>query len=159
MSEKRAQPARTIPPGMTRDCVDPWYFVDIRTNGDVAPCCYRGPAVGNTNAQSLTEIFNGPQIREVRRSLLAGELDELCGRCNIRAVATPGELQQKVGDLIERFKTPQDFDGALYLEANPDVARAGLDAAEHYVKYGKSEGRRLRLGSLLSDAEAGEDRR
>ncbi|GAC1657546.1 MAG: hypothetical protein NVS9B12_09680 [Vulcanimicrobiaceae bacterium] len=129
---------------MTRDCVDPWYFVDIRTNGDVAPCCYRGPAVGNVKVQSLAEIFNGEPVREVRRSLLEGDLDELCGRCNIRAVTRPEHLQKKVADLIERFKIPDDFDAELYLEANPDVAQAGIDAGVHYVRYGKNEGRRLR---------------
>ena len=144
MEQNRAQPPRTIPPGMTRDCVDPWYFVDIRTNGDVAPCCYRGPAVGNINTQTLPEIFNSDGIREVRRGLLSGDLDELCGRCNIRAVTDPQALQQRVSDLIERFKLPADFDPQQYLAANSDVADAGLDPAAHYVRYGKNEGRLLR---------------
>ncbi len=39
---------------------------------------------------------------------------------------------------------PDDFDAELYLQANPDVARAGVDAAGHYRCYGASEGRRLR---------------
>jgi hypothetical protein len=39
---------------------------------------------------------------------------------------------------------PADFDADLYLQANPDVARAGVDAAGHYRCYGAREGRRLR---------------
>ncbi|MCA0912778.1 glycosyltransferase [Marinobacter nauticus] len=38
---------------------------------------------------------------------------------------------------------PQDpaFDSEWYLQAYPDVAQAGVDAWEHYVRHGKSEGR------------------
>ena len=39
---------------------------------------------------------------------------------------------------------PADFDPILYLLANPDVARAGMDAREHYLKYGHKENRSLR---------------
>jgi hypothetical protein len=39
---------------------------------------------------------------------------------------------------------PADFDADLYLQANPDVARAGADAAGHYRCHGAREGRRLR---------------
>ena len=37
-----------------------------------------------------------------------------------------------------------EFDGPLYLEANPDVKKAGWNAAEHYLKHGRKEKRRLR---------------
>lgn len=40
---------------------------------------------------------------------------------------------------------PIEFDPQLYLEANPDVAAAGVDPTQHYLQYGKAEGRRLRL--------------
>ncbi|MGA9422663.1 MAG: methyltransferase domain-containing protein [Rhodanobacteraceae bacterium] len=39
---------------------------------------------------------------------------------------------------------PHDFDAALYLAANPDVARSGMDAALHYLSYGRDENRKLR---------------
>lgn len=37
-----------------------------------------------------------------------------------------------------------DFDGALYLAANPDVAASGIGAMEHYWLHGRREGRKLR---------------
>ncbi|MGA8277475.1 MAG: hypothetical protein WB784_04695 [Rhodanobacteraceae bacterium] len=40
---------------------------------------------------------------------------------------------------------PADFDEARYLLANPDVARAGVDAVTHYLTFGRREGRRIRL--------------
>lgn len=40
---------------------------------------------------------------------------------------------------------PADFDPAQYLALNADVARTGLDAALHYTRFGRTEGRRYRL--------------
>ncbi|MEN9865678.1 MAG: hypothetical protein RL748_1268 [Pseudomonadota bacterium] len=41
---------------------------------------------------------------------------------------------------------PYHFDAAAYLAANPDVAAAGADALEHYLRHGHLERRRLRPG-------------
>jgi hypothetical protein len=40
---------------------------------------------------------------------------------------------------------PEEFDPARYLEANPDVAAAGLDPAWHFLNFGCAEGRQIRL--------------
>lgn len=40
-------------------------------------------------------------------------------------------------------KLPPDFDPKAYLAANPDVAAAEVDAVQHYLTYGRHEGRRL----------------
>jgi ectoine hydroxylase-related dioxygenase (phytanoyl-CoA dioxygenase family)/SAM-dependent methyltransferase len=39
---------------------------------------------------------------------------------------------------------PSDFDAQLYLLANPDVAKAGANPVEHYLAFGRKEGRKLR---------------
>jgi len=44
-----------------------------------------------------------------------------------------------VGAIIKKFI--YHFDAAWYLKQNPDVAMSGLDPYEHYVKFGKAEGR------------------
>jgi SAM-dependent methyltransferase len=38
-----------------------------------------------------------------------------------------------------------EFDSNQYLLANPDVAAAGMDAREHYLTFGRHEGRKARL--------------
>jgi hypothetical protein len=40
---------------------------------------------------------------------------------------------------------PARFNAESYLQANPDVASAGVDPVEHYRAFGRSEGRKLRL--------------
>jgi glycosyltransferase involved in cell wall biosynthesis len=36
---------------------------------------------------------------------------------------------------------PHDFDGDLYLQLHPDIQAAGVDPVEHYLLYGRAEGR------------------
>lgn len=50
---------------------------------------------------------------------------------------------------------PSDFDRDYYLQANPDVARAGLDPVKHYLHFGQREGRAYKLDSKLLHAELG----
>jgi hypothetical protein len=136
-SESAAQPKST------RDCVDPWTYVEVRVNGDVSPCCARGP-VGNLKEASLAEILWGEPIRRLRTELLTGNLDGTCDGCRARAPIAPEALQQKVRALRREVRLPADFDGDAYLRANPDVAEAGTAADTHFLSYGYLEGRSLR---------------
>ena len=53
-----------------------------------------------------------------------------------------------ISKIKRRMKTPEglpaDFDAEAYYRLNPDVAVARLDAVEHFLAHGKSEGRRYR---------------
>ncbi|MEQ1528582.1 MAG: glycosyltransferase family 2 protein [Methylococcales bacterium] len=41
----------------------------------------------------------------------------------------------------KKRETGKHFDAKWYLRRNPDVANSGMDPYEHYIKYGKREGR------------------
>lgn len=45
---------------------------------------------------------------------------------------------------VRPMKLPPDFDGPAYLRANPDVAKAKVDPATHWLEHGHREGRPLR---------------
>lgn len=47
---------------------------------------------------------------------------------------------------------PVDFDARTYLFLNPDVAAAGVDPAEHYLRFGVNEGRRYRYDLTKPDS-------
>ncbi|MEZ5967269.1 MAG: phytanoyl-CoA dioxygenase family protein [Planctomycetota bacterium] len=51
---------------------------------------------------------------------------------------TSGSLEEKLAR----------FDAALYLAANPDVKRSGVDPRQHYMQHGFREGRPLRPGQM-----------
>lgn len=41
---------------------------------------------------------------------------------------------------------PDDFDPAVYLHINQDVVNSGIDPSDHYLRFGRREGRRYKLG-------------
>jgi len=46
--------------------------------------------------------------------------------------------------LKDNLRLPRDFDDALYLELNPDLANAGIDLRKHFLLSGQLEKRRYR---------------
>ncbi|NLS00664.1 glycosyltransferase [Rhizobium sp. P38BS-XIX] len=52
----------------------------------------------------------------------------------------------KIRKSIRELMRSGEFDAKWYLANNPDVAAAGMDAALHYLKYGRNEGRLGRPG-------------
>lgn len=61
-------------------CAYPWQQMNIDLTGEVVPCCFwsgygnSGKPLGNTNEQSLEEIWNGEAYRELRRANASGDL-------------------------------------------------------------------------------------
>jgi hypothetical protein len=52
------------------------------------------------------------------------------------------------------LRVPRDFDDALYLQLNPDIAELGIDPRKHYLLWGQSEHRRYRRLDLAEAATA-----
>ena len=42
---------------------------------------------------------------------------------------------------LDNNQVPNDFNSQNYLRLNPDVLKAGIDPATHYIQFGRSEGR------------------
>jgi hypothetical protein len=42
------------------------------------------------------------------------------------------------------LRVPRDFDDALYLELNPDLAGLSMDPRKHYLLWGQNENRKYR---------------
>ncbi|MGZ4928763.1 MAG: radical SAM/SPASM domain-containing protein [Halobacteriota archaeon] len=52
-------------------CPIVWWMCEIHSNGNVVPCCYDydgSMVVGNIRKQQLSDIWNGPVFRELRRT-------------------------------------------------------------------------------------------
>jgi hypothetical protein len=60
------------------------------------------------------------------------------------------ELASANGERHSRFahhpELPAGFDAAFYLAAHPDLVAACADPYQHYVTYGRTEGRRYKAG-------------
>lgn len=61
-------------------CHVPWSGVlGIRENGDAIMCaCYLKLKVGNVHESSMQEIWNAPELVEIRETFRRGELPEPC---------------------------------------------------------------------------------
>jgi MoaA/NifB/PqqE/SkfB family radical SAM enzyme len=140
-----------IPAMSVRNCDFPWHWVLVTNDGDVLPCSHGSAPVGNLRQDSLAEIWNGPKIREVRASILRGEVHAVCRslECPFQREDIAFPKDKARFDVREHFA--RSFDEAWYLAAHPDVAEAvGLrelaSGLEHYVRHGRAEGRAYRLG-------------
>jgi MoaA/NifB/PqqE/SkfB family radical SAM enzyme len=84
-----------IPPGMTRDCLDPWSFLYLHATGAIRPCCMLEETYADVR-QGPEDVLNNEKFRALRKRLLTGELDDACANCRARPVTTTGQLQEKV---------------------------------------------------------------
>lgn len=109
-------------------CAYPWQQMIIDLTGEVVPCCYwsgyanSGKPLGNTNSQSIDEIWNGEAYTDLRARLAAEDFsgDHPCGNC-LAARAANG--------VFPRFTWPAPFtqeDGFCSLARLPEDFWAGV---------------------------------
>ena len=76
-----------LPVSEVKICPQPFFTMQINPDGKVVPCySFEYPIItGDTNVQSVVEIWNGKTIREFRRKMLDGteKASEICKDCNI----------------------------------------------------------------------------
>lgn len=117
----------------------------VTADGSVRPCCFASGQLGNLNESSIEDIWNGPGAIELRRFIKADKIHPMCAGApckfvqNMRAPYGAGEPSRQ-----------DEFDEDWYLGVNPDVAKAVQDGRlksgwDHYVQYGRAEGRRARI--------------
>ena len=61
-------------------CMHPFTGLATREDGAIKVCC-RSQPIGWIQQDTLENIWNGPQIQEVRRQVLCGERPEVCKPC------------------------------------------------------------------------------
>ena len=64
-------------------CMMPWEHMHMWPAGYTYPCCMSDPdlPIGNTQDQSLQEIWNGEQLRNIRLNMLQDKPSKECRRC------------------------------------------------------------------------------
>lgn len=86
-----------LPRGVTRDCHDPWTFLQVLGDGYVRPCCFSGLTLGRLgDGGGLDALRNGPRAMKLREGLLTGNLDEFCAACNLRKEISVAAYQKKM---------------------------------------------------------------
>jgi MoaA/NifB/PqqE/SkfB family radical SAM enzyme len=70
-------PPRTV-------CPQPFFTLMVYNNGDVQPCCCKGPLLlGNIHSKTMKEMFTGEEMREFWKMQLRGErgCNAVCAGC------------------------------------------------------------------------------
>ena len=63
-------------------CAAPWRGLHINPRGDVKTCCAGDPnMLGNLNTQTIEQILNGDQLKEVRTNIAQGKPHAYCDNC------------------------------------------------------------------------------
>ena len=110
-------------------CAYPWQQMNIDLTGEVVPCCFwtgygnSGKPLGNTNEQTIEEIWNGEKYQALRRDLVNEEPDKqaACQGCDM------------------------PYDASKFTPAR--LVRAGVTLREFPISWHESPGSHLRLGS------------
>ncbi len=66
-------------------CVLPWTHILINSSGNVRPCCAANGAsdnLGHLSEQTLKEIWNGEEMRQLRLDMLEGRKNSKCQLCH-----------------------------------------------------------------------------
>jgi sulfatase maturation enzyme AslB (radical SAM superfamily) len=108
-------------------CMAPWVHMHFWPNGNVIPCCVsdtRTP-VGNTNSNTLEEIWNGSDMRQLRLNMLADVPSAICLRCYDQEKSNVYTLRRHLNEAYAHHQhraATTTADGTV-----PDVNMAYLD--------------------------------
>jgi MoaA/NifB/PqqE/SkfB family radical SAM enzyme len=64
-------------------CMMPWVALHVAMNGNAYPCCFADGElpIGSVGTQTVTEIWNGARLRELRVGMLEGRRSPVCAKC------------------------------------------------------------------------------
>jgi sulfatase maturation enzyme AslB (radical SAM superfamily) len=98
-------------------CTLPWASMMLNTEGKVQVCCISGK-VGDTKKNSLTEIWNSDELKQLRKDMLSGVRNNICSRCydqedqNIRSSRKTWNylFNEVTTDIVPETKTDGSLD-------------------------------------------------
>ena len=92
-------------------CLMPFIHYHVSNNGLAKACCVANITYGNTNTETLAEIWNGKNIKELRTKFLKNESDGRCFVCH--------KIEASGGKSI-RLETFEKFDYRT-IEEDPEL--------------------------------------
>jgi len=110
-------------------CLQPFYFMEITTSGEVYTCCpgWVKFSIGNIKNNTIAEIWNSNRVRYIRRKIYGGEWEKICNPICPRISVYNHDKLLISDDDLEKFEylTPQLIDeirrGEEHLESSPTV--------------------------------------
>ena len=93
-----------IPATRKHFCLAPWVHMHIWPDGNVFPCCVADieKPLGNTNRQTLLEVWNSAKMRKLRLAMLNDSKSSICNRCYEMEEA--GTSSHRIGIIDKHFR-------------------------------------------------------
>lgn len=101
LSERKKLKPKTI-------CAFPFYTLAIHANGDVSVCCVdweKKTKLGNVNTETLTEMWNGEVLKNIRKKHLLGLKKELpgCSSCDYFYDNCAEDLDDSAVEILDKI--------------------------------------------------------
>ena len=77
-------------------CIMPWIGINVSTDSSVRPCCQFRGNVGNLNNQNLKEVWNNTPLKNIRQTMLSGQLPNECLSCHTKEALGIDSLRQSI---------------------------------------------------------------
>jgi MoaA/NifB/PqqE/SkfB family radical SAM enzyme len=107
---------------LTRDCLDPWTYLEISARGEVRPCCnFNSIGRLDSDGRDTRGLRNTDAFRALRESLLNGNLQSPCQRCHIRSTIPVATLKQRVEAAVRDVPSPDPLDPLPVAEMRIDI--------------------------------------
>jgi hypothetical protein len=121
-------------------CDIPWFGrAVVLSNGSLQFCCFSDAEVGNVNEKSFEEIWTGPDMQRIRRTLAEGELPREC-----QSPSCPVYRDKESGSLVPIIqRLPHDVVG-LTAQRHADFReRLSGSSLAMTTAHGSSDGESL----------------
>jgi radical SAM protein with 4Fe4S-binding SPASM domain len=80
-------------------CMLPWIHMHVSSNGAVQSCCTAGDfPIGNLKKATLRQLWNSPDLRELRLNMLKGKRSPQCSNCYVLEESRFRSLRQNYND-------------------------------------------------------------
>jgi radical SAM protein with 4Fe4S-binding SPASM domain len=93
-------------------CIAPWIATMISPDSGVRPCCFYDKSIGNLKDQSMVEIWNNKNYREIRKKMIKNQEVSGCIKCrryeNIGKESLRQSLNKEFINQIQKVKHTQD---------------------------------------------------
>lgn len=110
------------PEPQTRDCLDPWNYLEISARGEIRPCC-NFASIGrfDSGGRDVRDLRNTDAFRALRESLLSGNLQSPCQRCHIRTTVPVAALKQRLEAAVRDLPSPDPLNPLPIAEVRIDI--------------------------------------
>jgi hypothetical protein len=112
-------------------------------------CAYTTPLANDTYNgkilyRDIVDIRTGKTVPNIVSREVVGGSQKRAARPDLDASVEAPRRDPAASRFRSHQDIPDGFDPGFYIEAHPDLLAAGVDPYQHYVMFGKKEGRRYK---------------